>query len=203
MHCRLGRHPGVLQHFATYRTRIRQRTRVRDGPATGKAEPAEPGRCRSALHQIRTRHGVRRGPHHRQQFRTDGSPGAGGTAAGGRRTQFNAVLRNVLEHNPSFNGTYSAWEPNGLDGNDGPYQNAAAMGSDATGRFLPYWTRGAGGKSRSSLWSNTTAARHPNGLVKGRGISTRTTPIAKTCSAPCPISFRASRSIWPPCRCRS
>jgi len=101
-------------------------------------------------------------------FEQMASSGPAGTGAGARRAQFNAVLRNVLEHNTSFNGTYSAWEPGGLDGADGQYQNAATMGSDATGRFLPYWTRAANGKiAIQPLVEYDSAARHPNGLVKG------------------------------------
>jgi methyl-accepting chemotaxis protein len=77
------------------------------------------------------------------------------------------VLRNVLEHNPRFNGTYSAWEPNGLDGNDGAHVNDTAMGSDATGRFLPYWTRAAGGNIAIQPLVEYDSSAHPNGLVKG------------------------------------
>ena len=62
-----------------------------------------------------------------------------------RRDQLNAVLRHVLETNPSLNGTYSAWEPNALDGNDASFVGRADMGSDSTGRFLPYWSRGSNG----------------------------------------------------------
>ena len=69
----------------------------------------------------------------------------GNTPAELRRDQLNAVLRHVLETNPSLNGTYSAWEPNALDGNDAEFTNNAAMGSDSTGRFLPYWSRGSNG----------------------------------------------------------
>ncbi|GMM62297.1 methyl-accepting chemotaxis protein [Novosphingobium pituita] len=101
-------------------------------------------------------------------FEQMAAPGASGTPMGERRAQFNAVLRNVLEHNPRFNGTYSAWEPNGLDGNDGAHVNDTAMGSDATGRFLPYWTRAANGNiAIQPLVEYDSSARHPNGLVKG------------------------------------
>ncbi|HZU63317.1 MAG TPA: methyl-accepting chemotaxis protein [Novosphingobium sp.] len=101
-------------------------------------------------------------------FEQMAAPGAGGTPAGSRRTQFTAVLRNILEQNPRFNGTYSAWEPNGLDGNDNAFRNLAAMGSDGTGRFLPYWTRGTNGKiAIQPLVEYDSSARHPNGLVKG------------------------------------
>lgn len=93
---------------------------------------------------------------------------ADGTAPGQRRTQFNALLRHVLEENPSFNGTYSAWEPNAIDGADGGFANNRAMGSDGTGRFLSYWTRGASGNvAIQPLVEYDSAERHPNGLVKG------------------------------------
>ncbi len=34
------------------------------------------------------------------------------------RNQINAILKSVLDKNPEFNGTYSNWEPNTLDGRD-------------------------------------------------------------------------------------
>ena len=34
------------------------------------------------------------------------------------REQINSVLLSVLKDNPDFNGTYSCWEPNALDGQD-------------------------------------------------------------------------------------
>jgi methyl-accepting chemotaxis protein len=91
-----------------------------------------------------------------------------GTASDGRRKQLNAVLRNVLENNPAFNGTYSAWEPNALDGNDSAFKGRKDSGSDDTGRFLPYWTRGAGGTvAVQPLVEYDSKDQHPNGLVKG------------------------------------
>ncbi len=85
-----------------------------------------------------------------------------------RRAQFNAVLLNLLKDNPQFNGTYSAWEPNALDGQDDTYRNNAKVGSDATGRFLPYWTRGADGKiAIQPLVEYDSADLHPNGVIKG------------------------------------
>jgi methyl-accepting chemotaxis protein len=90
------------------------------------------------------------------------------TPVNDRRAQFNAVLRRVLEQNPAFNGTYSAWEPNGLDSNDAAYQDHRDQGSDATGRFLPYWTRAADGTiAIQPLVEYDSHATHPNGLVKG------------------------------------
>jgi methyl-accepting chemotaxis protein len=91
-----------------------------------------------------------------------------GTPADTRRAQFNAILLNVLKDNPRFNGTYSAWEPNAIDGNDAGFKNNAGAGSDTTGRFLPYWTRAADGKiAIQPLVEYDSSATHPNGLVKG------------------------------------
>ena len=91
-----------------------------------------------------------------------------GTPDSARRKQLNAVLRNVVQQNPAFNGTYSAWEPNGLDGNDAAFKGRDEMGSDGTGRFLPYWTRNAGGTiAVQPLVEYDSNERHANGLVKG------------------------------------
>lgn len=90
-------------------------------------------------------------------FEVLADPNNAGTTDGNRRLQLNAVLKNTLEQNPAFNGTYSAWEPNALDGNDVAFKGRQTMGSDNTGRFLPYWTRSASVRSRCSRWSNTTA----------------------------------------------
>lgn len=90
------------------------------------------------------------------------------TPAGTRRDQMNAILLNVLKDNPRFNGTYSAWEPNVLDGADQAFRNRRDMGSDATGRFLPYWTRDAAGKiALQPLVEYDSAELHPNGVMKG------------------------------------
>jgi methyl-accepting chemotaxis protein len=62
------------------------------------------------------------------------------------RAYFNDMLEFFLAANEKFNGTYSAWEPNAMDGMDDAYRNKKETGTDATGRFLSYWTRGVGGK---------------------------------------------------------
>ncbi|WP_309350178.1 methyl-accepting chemotaxis protein [Telmatospirillum sp.] len=103
---------------------------------------------------------------------------SGGTPVTIRRAQFNVVLRNVLEENKNFNGTYSAWEPDSLDGNDKAFKSHHQyMGSDDTGRFLPYWTRTADGTvALQPLVEYDSQDRHPNGLVKGAWyINPRTT----------------------------
>lgn len=103
-----------------------------------------------------------------QSFSVLADGGGGSTATGQRRVQFNALLRHVLEQNPGFNGTYSAWEPNALDGADAASANNRGMGSDGTGRYLPYWTRSANGSvAIQPLVEYDSAERHPNGLVKG------------------------------------
>jgi methyl-accepting chemotaxis protein len=49
-----------------------------------------------------------------------------------------AILREVLQQNESFYGTFSSWEPNAFDGQDTAYVNFDAA-HDASGRFIPYW----------------------------------------------------------------
>ncbi|MFL9503537.1 methyl-accepting chemotaxis protein [Rhodopseudomonas palustris] len=101
-------------------------------------------------------------------FEVLADPNNAGTTDGNRRLQLNAVLKNTLEQNPAFNGTYSAWEPNALDGNDVAFKGRQTMGSDNTGRFLPYWTRSASGSiAVQPLVEYDSQERHPNGLVKG------------------------------------
>ena len=56
-----------------------------------------------------------------------------------RRTNYNQMLKDILEANPDFLGTWTCWEPNALDGKDREYRSTA--GNDETGRFIPYWYR--------------------------------------------------------------
>jgi GAF domain-containing protein/HAMP domain-containing protein len=65
------------------------------------------------------------------------------------REQVNAMLRQVLKENPQFVGVDVLFEPNAFDGRDAGFKNTE--GSDAKGRFLPYWTRGAGGEIQVEL----------------------------------------------------
>lgn len=58
------------------------------------------------------------------------------------RESLKAILRQVLEKNPNFIGVWTCWEPGALDGKDNEF--AKAPGHDETGRFIPYWNRGAG-----------------------------------------------------------
>ena len=70
----------------------------------------------------------------------------GGSPIEARRAQLNDILLRNLKDNERFNGTYSAWLPNALDGRDQAYVDRKDAGSDDTGRALPYWTRDAQGK---------------------------------------------------------
>ncbi|WP_128292445.1 methyl-accepting chemotaxis protein [Afifella aestuarii] len=101
-------------------------------------------------------------------FEVMASSGGTATPIYQRRDQVNAVLLSVLKDNPRFNGTYSAWLPNALDGRDEMYGDRKDMGSDATGRVLPYWTRDADGNiALQPLVEYDSEALHPNGVMKG------------------------------------
>ena len=63
-----------------------------------------------------------------------GSPEHNGIPTSGLRAYFNDMLRFFLQANPQFNGTYSAWEPNAMDGLDRQYVNRKDTGSDDSGR---------------------------------------------------------------------
>lgn len=58
------------------------------------------------------------------------------------RGVYDAVLRNVLVTHPRYLGVWSVWEPDALDGRDSAFANSP--GHDATGRFVPLWSRGSG-----------------------------------------------------------
>ncbi|TWI74109.1 methyl-accepting chemotaxis sensory transducer with Cache sensor [Desulfobotulus alkaliphilus] len=59
-----------------------------------------------------------------------------------RRGHFNSILKRVLEANPGFTGAWTVWEPDALDGQDHLHRNKE--GTDASGRFIPFWNRGSG-----------------------------------------------------------
>jgi methyl-accepting chemotaxis protein len=85
-----------------------------------------------------------------------------------RREQVNAILRRVLEAEPRFNGTYTAWEPDALDGRDAEFRGRRETGTDASGRFIPYWNRGQDGRiAMQPLVEYDSRALHPNGVMKG------------------------------------
>ncbi len=84
------------------------------------------------------------------------------------RNLFNDILLTVLENNPDFLGTYSAWEPNALDGMDSEYQNRTDLGYDETGRFIPYWNRDLEGNiARQALVNYEDNSLYENGIRRG------------------------------------
>ena len=84
------------------------------------------------------------------------------------REQINAMLLSVLKDNPDFNGTYSCWEPDALDGQDQAFRINEGGNNPLTGRFTPYWTRSSDGHiAVQPLVEYDSNARHPNGVLKG------------------------------------
>ena len=82
------------------------------------------------------------------------------------RDLFVKILRANLDNNPTYLGSYSAWEPNALDGMDALYANTEAH--DASGRFITYWNRDETGKiNRQALVEYESDAKHANGVRKG------------------------------------
>jgi len=62
------------------------------------------------------------------------------------RNNFNGILKSALKDRPEILGVYTLWEPNALDNQDEKYQGQNHLGYDASGRFIPYWTRSNLGK---------------------------------------------------------
>ncbi|MDQ0393479.1 methyl-accepting chemotaxis protein [Labrys monachus] len=96
------------------------------------------------------------------------APDKNGAPIDVRRAQLDGLLERVLRDNPRFNGTYSAWLPNALDGRDRDFKGNKAAGSDDTGRALPYWTRDTTGRiALQPLVEYDSRALDANGLMKG------------------------------------
>ena len=55
------------------------------------------------------------------------------------RDEVTALLKGVLEQNPSFFGVTTEWEPDAFDGQDAVFANVG--NTDETGHFSPYWYR--------------------------------------------------------------
>ncbi|MDR0389686.1 MAG: methyl-accepting chemotaxis protein, partial [Spirochaetaceae bacterium] len=60
-----------------------------------------------------------------------------------RRSSYNTLLRQLIIENPELASIWTIWEPNALDGMDAVYANTE--GTDASGRFIPTWSRTDGG----------------------------------------------------------
>jgi methyl-accepting chemotaxis protein len=65
------------------------------------------------------------------------------------RAAVDAILKANLESHPGFLSTWSAWEPDALDGRDSRFRRSAL--SDASGRYLTCYDRGTGRVQRSVL----------------------------------------------------
>ncbi len=60
------------------------------------------------------------------------------------REQIDEMVKAALFSSSDFIGAAVTWEPNALDGKDAEYAGKKPL-YDATGRYMPYWTRAAGG----------------------------------------------------------
>jgi len=65
------------------------------------------------------------------------------------RDKLNDWLKSLLEANTGLIGVWVGMEPNALDGKDAAF--AKGPGTDASGRFIPYWNRGGGKVQLESL----------------------------------------------------
>ncbi len=73
------------------------------------------------------------------------------------REEVKGILGALVEKNADFVGVFSCWEPNQFDSMDA--QNVQRPGSDAAGRFSPYWRRNEqGGTGLASVLGLPTHA---------------------------------------------
>ncbi|MDR0386741.1 MAG: cache domain-containing protein, partial [Treponema sp.] len=73
-----------------------------------------------------------------------------------RRSLFNTLLRQTVAENPDLVAAWTIWEPNVLDGMDAEYANTE--GTDASGRFIPTWSRTDSGGTRVQVSQGYDAA---------------------------------------------
>ncbi|SFG75841.1 methyl-accepting chemotaxis protein [Pseudomonas sp. NFACC45] len=112
------------------------------------------------------------------------------------REQINTVLLSVLKDNPDFNGTYSCWEPDALDGQDLVFRNVPDGSNPLTGRFTPYWTRSAGGHvAVQPLVEYDSPDRHPNGVPKGGWYSGPRDTLKESVLDPIPYVVQG-KNVW-------
>jgi len=74
--------------------------------------------------------------------------GTRGASLALQREQINELSKATLASSDDLIGVTVTWEPNALDGKDAEFAGQAPL-YDASGRFMPYWTRGAGGKMQA------------------------------------------------------
>jgi methyl-accepting chemotaxis protein len=75
------------------------------------------------------------------------------------REQIGEVVKSTLSESADFIGTAVTFEPNALDGKDADYAGKKPEYDD-TGRYMPYWTRGADGRIKVEpiVFSNAPGA---------------------------------------------
>ncbi|MGE4290711.1 MAG: methyl-accepting chemotaxis protein [Desulfovibrio sp.] len=120
----------------------------------------------------------------------------GNSAVQLNREGLNAILRNVLKENPTFNGTYSCWEPDKFDNEDENYRTGKSGSNAITGRFTPYWTRDKNGNiDVQPLVEYDSDEKHPNGVPKGGWYITPKTKSVESILGPLPYIVQG-RNVW-------
>jgi methyl-accepting chemotaxis protein len=66
-----------------------------------------------------------------------------------RRERYDTTILSIMESNPNFMGMFSIWKPNAIDGNDAAFVRDS--GTDATGRYMPWYSRRSGTLEKLSL----------------------------------------------------
>jgi methyl-accepting chemotaxis protein len=66
-----------------------------------------------------------------------------------RRIRYDNTILSIMESNPTFMGMFSIWKPDAIDGNDAAF--TGDLGTDATGRYMPWYTRRSGTLEKLSL----------------------------------------------------
>lgn len=112
------------------------------------------------------------------------------------RAQINTMLLSVLKDNPDFNGTYSCWEPDALDGQDQASRNGDGGNNPLTGRFTPYWTRSSDGHvAVQPLVEYDSLARHLNGVPKGGWYAGPRDTLKESVLDPIPYVVQG-KNVW-------
>lgn len=112
------------------------------------------------------------------------------------RDQVNAILLKVLKRNPSFNGTYSCWEPNSIDGQDANFKIDQHGNNPLTGRFTPYWTRSTDGNvSVAPLVDYDSTEKLANGIEKGAWYTIPRITHRESVVAPLPYIVQG-KQVW-------
>jgi methyl-accepting chemotaxis protein len=66
-----------------------------------------------------------------------------------RRERYDSAIQAIMESNPNFVGIFAIWKPNALDQNDAAF--VGDLGTDATGRYMPWFSRRTGVLTKHSL----------------------------------------------------